>query len=230
MHDESTGLQMLADNSLMRLRNSGSELILERRSSTSNSWTSYQIYEYNYHDGSSGFSFSPIVENGNTSFVYSDNLGNIRKVNVNLNNQTVTSGPIELIPSSDVLKVPREDNVNKLSLPSSPDLYRMNTGDASLRVLKVNDNGERELTYWDGTVSKPTGGYYTVSGEIEFFGDAIIGSEPDDDAQDYYEFFYVSDSFQNEIFTTSIPSGTETYNMHGEMGPRSLSIKVGQRR
>jgi len=225
----STAVQKtVADNSLMRLRNSGTELILERRSSTSNSWTSYQTYEYNYHDGSSGFSFSPIVENGNTSFVYSDNLGNIKKVNVNFNNQTVTSGPNELIPSSDVLKVPREDNVNKLSLPSSPDLYRMNTGDASLRVLKVNDNGERELTYWDGTGSGPTGGYYTVSGgEIEFFGDAIIGSEPDDDAQDYYKFFYVSDSFQNDIFTTSIPTGAEIYNMHGEMGPRSLSIKVG---
>ncbi|WP_078431746.1 flagellin [Metabacillus halosaccharovorans] len=147
---------------------------------------------------------------------------------VNLNNQTITSGPIELIPSSDVLKVPREDNVNKLSLPSSPDLYRMNTGDASLRVQKVNDNGEIELTYWDGTGLEPVGGYYTVSGgEIEFFGDAIIGSEPDDDAQDYYKFSYVSDSFQNEIFTTAVPFGAEIYNMHGEMGPRSLSIKVG---
>ncbi len=73
--------ETVAPNSLMRLRDSGTELILERRSSSAYSWSTYQTYEYNYQDGSVGYSFSPIVEIGNTSFVYSDNLGNIRKVN-----------------------------------------------------------------------------------------------------------------------------------------------------
>jgi flagellin-like hook-associated protein FlgL len=223
------GQQALSSDGLMRLRSSGSSLYLERRSSTtSNSWYNVQSYgNYNENDGNEGYSFSPKVDvNGNTSFVFSDNEGNFKKVDVNISSQTVTSGPTDIIPTTDTLNIPPTNNT--LTLPASPDLYRMNTADASFRIQKVNDDGARELTYWDGVSSTPTGGYYTVSGgAVTFYGDAIIGNETVDDAQDYYTFSYVSDSFQNDIYTASIPAGAEVYNMHGEEGPRSLNIRVG---
>ncbi|MED4454433.1 flagellin [Metabacillus fastidiosus] len=219
--------KMVSDNGLMRLRNVGTDLYLESRPSTASSWNVMQSFSYNQNDGNLGYSFSPKVDAiGNTSFIFSDNFGNIKKVGVNIFNRTVTSGPIEVIPTSDTLNIPPVTNT--LNLPQSPDLYKMNTADASLRIEKVNDNGSRLLTYWDGVSSVPAGGYYTVSGgNVTFYGDSIIGNESVDDAQDYYRFSYVSDSFQDDIYTTSIPSGAEVYNMHGESGPRSLNIRVG---
>ncbi len=72
---------------LMQLYHSGSNLYVQARSSTSHGWSTIQtISNYNSSDGSNGYSFSPRVdEEGNTSFVYSDNEGNIRRVDVNLN-------------------------------------------------------------------------------------------------------------------------------------------------
>ncbi|MFJ5769136.1 flagellin [Psychrobacillus sp. NPDC093180] len=213
-------------NGLLKLSNLGSILNLEKFSN--GSWTSVQSFtDYNLNDGSGGFSFSPKVDaNGNTAFVYSDSQGNIKKVDVNQNNLAITSGPINIIPTSDVLNLSLADKT--LTLPSSPDLYQMNTPEASLRIQKVNDSGTRELTYWDGKDEAPTGGYYTVSGKvITFYEDAIIGKESMDDAQDYYRFSYVADTFQDNIYTAAIPAGAEVYNMHGEDGPRSLKITVG---
>ncbi|MDT8858771.1 flagellin [Alkalihalobacillus sp. MEB130] len=219
----------VTDNSLMRLEHSGSSLYLQARSSTSHGWSTIQTYHnYNRNDGNNGYSFSPIVDaNGNSSFVYSDNEGNLLRVDVNIHSQTVMNpSGVDLISSTDVLNIPPINNT--VTLPSTPDLYRMNESDASLRIQKVNDNGSRELTYWNGEGDPPTTGYYTISGNtVTFYGDAIIGSESVDDAQDFYRFSYVSDGVQDAIHTVAIPSLAEVYNMHGEEGPRSLNIFVG---
>lgn len=213
---------------LMQLVSSGSTLYLERYNTTYNRFDVCNTFSYNQNEGNLGYSFSPAVDaDGNTSFVFADPEGNLQKVNVNLNTQSVTSGPTEVIPTSDTLDL--DSAPDEITLPSLPDLYRMNTATASLRVEKVNDNGARELTYWDGVSPSPTSGdYYTVTdGTLTFFGDAIIGNEPVDDAQDYYNFYYVSADAQSEVYTASIPSEAEIYNMHGENGPRSLKIIVG---
>ncbi|WP_391208026.1 flagellin [Psychrobacillus sp. L4] len=220
------GQQTNSSNGLLRLTNLGSTLALDKYSN--GSWTRVQsITDYNTNDGSGGYSFSPKVDgNGNTAFVYSDSQGNIKKVNVNQNNLTVTSAASNVIPTTDILHLPPTNNT--ITLPDSPDIYRMNTGDASLRIQKVNESGARELTYWDGVGVAPDDGYYMVSGKsITFYGDSIIGNESVDNAQDYYRFSYVGDSFQNNIYTTSIPLSAEVYNMNGEDGPRSLKISVG---
>ncbi|RLQ96786.1 flagellin N-terminal helical domain-containing protein [Falsibacillus albus] len=222
------GQKMVSDNGLMRLRFSGSSLYLDKRSSSTSSWSNYQVYtSYNGNDGSGGFSFSPIVDgSGNTSFVFSDDEGNIQKVDVNLFTKTVSGSPAPVIPETDTLNLPPTNN--SMSLPGTPNLYNLNTSDASLTIQKVNDDGPRVLTYWDGSGLSPSGGYYTISGSnVTFFGDAIIGNEGNDDAQDYYSFSFNSDGSQNDVFTTSIPAGAEIYNMHGENGPRSLKITVG---
>ncbi|MBB2481628.1 PD40 domain-containing protein [Bacillus sp. APMAM] len=220
--------QTLSNDGLMRLSSSGSTLYLEWRSSTlSSSWYRVQMFEnYNENDNLNGYSFSPLEDaSGNTAFVYSDNEGNIKRVNVNTHTRTVNA-VVSIIPTTDILNIPPVNNT--ITLPTIPDLYRMNTVNASLKIQKVNDNGTRDISYWDGTGAPPAGGYYTISGgSVTFFGDAIIGSESVDDAQDYYTFSYVSDQSQNNVFSTSIPSGAEVYNMHGEDGPRSLKISVG---
>ncbi|QOR66247.1 PD40 domain-containing protein [Cytobacillus suaedae] len=219
--------QTLSSNGLMRLRNVDSVLYLEKRSSVYGSWTSVQSYSYNYpNDNNGGYSFSPKVDSsGNTSFVYSDNQGNLKKVDVNINTFSVSS-PVDLISTTDTLNVTTTNNT--INLPSSPNLYNMNTMNTSLRIEKVNDSGSRILTFWDGIGVAPTEGYYTVSGRtVTFFNDAIIGSESLDDAQDYYRFSYTSDGVGDKVYTTSIPTNAEIYNMHGEDGPRSLSIFVG---
>jgi flagellin-like hook-associated protein FlgL len=218
----------LSAGGLMKLVSSGSTLYLENYNATDSRFDVYKTYSYNQNDGNLGYSFSPTVdENGNTSFVFADPKGNLQRIDVNLNTQSVTSGPTSVISTSDTLDLDLISD--EITLPSSPALYRMNTATASFRVEKVNDNGTRELAYWNGTDTAPTsGGYYTVTdGTITFFGEAIIGNESVDDAQDYYNFYYVSDGFQNEVYTASIPSGAEIYNIHGEEGPRSLKIIVG---
>lgn len=216
------------DDGLMRLTSIGSTLTLEKRtSSTSGYWVDVQSFNYNHNDGNAGYSFSPNIDaDGNTSFVYADNKGNIQKVEVNVNNQTVTNGPVGVIPSTDELNIPAANQT--ITLPTSPDLYRMDDPNASFQIEKWNDDGARKLTYWDGNNTPPSGGYYTVNGNtVTFFGDAIIGNETVDDAQDFYKFSYVSDTFQDNVYSTSIPSGAEVYNMHGETGPRSLNISIG---
>lgn len=213
----------------MRLRNIDSTLILETRASTSHGCTTLRTYNYNAaYDGNQGYSFSPIVDSdGNTSFVFSDNKGNLLRVDVNTHSRTVTSPSlINLISNTDTLNLP--PNNNTITLTSQPDLYSMNTETASFRIQKVNDNGSRILTYWDRTGEEPEGGYYTISGNlVTFYGDAIIGAESVDDAQDFYLFQFVSDGEQNNVFATSIPTGAEVYNMNGEDGPRSMNIFVG---
>ncbi|WP_053071882.1 flagellin N-terminal helical domain-containing protein [Ornithinibacillus contaminans] len=224
--------KMYINNGLMRLRydSSTASLYLEKRYSTSSSyWQNVKTYSYNQNDGTTGFSFSPIEEVGKTSFVYSDNEGNIQKVDVDITNQTAGSSK-PIIPTTDTLNVPAINNT--ITLQNSPDLYRMNTETASFRIQKINDNGSTELVYWDGSETPPEDGYYyTLEGnEITFYGKAIIGNESGDDAQDYYSISYVSDSFQNNFYTLSIPSNAEVYNMHAdseEGAPRSLNIRVG---
>ncbi len=220
-------------NGLLQLRydHFSSKLVLEQRFSTAtDEWSQIQSYDYNYKmDGVNGYSFSPVVdEYGNTAFVFSDSEGNIQKVNVNIYDFSV-SNPIEVIPNTDTLNIPPMNN--KITLTSTPDVYRMNNDTASFRVLKVNDDGERELLYWDQSGNPPESGYYTLTGNVvEFFGDAIIGMEEVDDAQDFYRFEYVS-SPQANIYQTSIPHNAEVYNMHGEEEPRprSLNIIVGNK-
>ncbi|MGD6842951.1 flagellin [Bacillus infantis] len=215
--------QTSSKDGLMRLRYDGTYLNLERRSSTG---TSYWSLVRAFSDGSSDFSFSPIADaSGNTSFAYSDSLGNIKRVDVNTAGSVSNYG-VNLITTGDTLNIPPQNNT--ITMPDSPDLYRMNTSTASLKVYKATDSTSRELTYWDGQGDPPAGGYYQVSGSsITFYGDAIIGNEAGDDAQDYYSFSYVSDSSPNNIHTVSLSSYAEVYNMHGESGPRSLDIKVG---
>ncbi|GAE26540.1 flagellin protein FlaB [Halalkalibacter wakoensis JCM 9140] len=101
---------------------------------------------------------------------------------------------------------------------------------ASLQIEKVNDSGSKVLTYWDRDENgdPPSGYYFTVSGNaVTFWGDAIIGAEDVDDAQDFYRFSYVSDGVQDNIHTVSIPPLAEVYNMNGEEGPHSMRIQVG---
>ncbi|WP_394234910.1 flagellin [Niallia oryzisoli] len=219
--------QKVSKDNQMRLSDSGSTLYLQKYSSASGIWIEVDNFQYNANDGSNGYSFSPIVdEDGGTSFVYSDNKGNLQKVDVNLVSQTVVGGPESIIPTSDTLNLPPINNT--ITLPMPPNLYRMNTPNASLIIQKENDNGARELTYWDGTGITPDDGYYTVSGNtISFYGEAIIGNEPEDYAQDYYSFSYVSNDQGNGIFTTPISSDAEIYNMHDGNGPHSLKIRVG---
>lgn len=222
--------QTESSNHLMRLRSDDSTLYLETRTSIYGGWTEAKTYTYNgTNDGSMGYSFSPKVdENGNTSFVYADNTGNIKRVDINLNTGAI-SDPVDLISSTDVLNVSVLNNT--ITLPSEPNLYRMNTSNASFKIEKVNDSGSRELTYWDGTGDVPTGGYYTVQdSKITFYDEAVIGAEAVDDAQDYYRFSYVSDGTGDNVYTMSIPTGAEVYNMHGEDGPRSLNILVGSKK
>ncbi|QGG47497.1 flagellin [Heliorestis convoluta] len=219
----------ISSNELMRLRVSGSTLLLETRVSLEEDWETLREYsDYNYNrDFHNGFAFSPVVdEEGNTSFVYSDSNGNLKKVDVNINSRSVTQEAYDIIPNSDRLHLPPLHNT--ITLSTRPDLYRMNSSTASLRIYKVNDEGARELLYWDGTGAEPLAGYYTVSNNaITFHNDAIIGAEEIDDAQDFYRFFYVGDGTQNDVYTVSIPSNAEIYNMHGQEGPRSLKIEVG---
>ncbi|MEG6617343.1 flagellin [Peptococcaceae bacterium 1198_IL3148] len=216
----------ISGNGLMRLTVSDNYLNLEVRTNTSSDWI--ELKRYNYNDKYGGYSFSPKVdEAGDTSFVFSDERGNLTKVNVNINSLKII-GEKELINTDDTLNIPPVNNT--IILDSAPNLYRMNTSSASLQIEKITDSGARILTYWDGTGTAPTDGYYTVSGnEITFHGEAIIGheTETDDDGQDYYKFSLVSDDTQNGIYTATIPSGAEIYNMHGESGPRSLDIRVG---
>ncbi|WP_144509565.1 flagellin [Bacillus sp. FJAT-22090] len=220
------GQQTSSSNGLLRLTNLGSTLALDKYSN--GSWTRVQsITDYNVNDGSGGYSFSPKVDgNGNTAFVYSDSQGNIKKIEVNQNSLTVTSGASNVIPTSDTLNLPPANNT--ITLPDSPEIYKMDSAGASLRIQKVNDSGTRELTYWNGAGAAPVGGYYMVSGtSITFYGEAIIGNESIDNAKDYYRFSYIADSLQDSIYTTSIPTSADVYNMHGEDGPRSLKISVG---
>jgi flagellin-like hook-associated protein FlgL len=221
------GQQTVSSNNLMRLRHVGSTLYLDTRSTTYSSWVNAKTYAYNgTNDGSTGYSFSPKVdESGNTSFVYADNTGNIKRVDVNIQTQMI-SDPVDLISTDDIASFPPQDNT--VTLPSEPNLYFMNTSDVSFKVEKVNDNGTRGLTYWDGNGTSPIGGYYTVTdNRVTFYDEAAIGGETVDDAQDYYRFSYISDSNGDDIFTASIPSSAEVYNMHGEDGPHSLDIFVG---
>ncbi|MFL0364987.1 flagellin [Pseudobacillus sp. 179-B 2D1 NHS] len=221
--------KVVTDNGNFRLRNVGSYLYLEKKDAGYyNSWSAIQSFSYSTADGSAGYSFAPTADaGGNTAFIYSDAQGNIKKVNLNINTGAVSS-PADVISTTDTLNLPPVSNV--LTLNYAPDLYRMNGSSASLKVYKVNDNGSKELRYWDGTGNAPAGGYYTVSNNrIQFYDEAIIGKEPVDDAQDYYTFSYVKDSSPDNTYTQDIPAGAQIYNMHGEEGPRSLDIRVGSR-
>lgn len=225
------GQRTITDDGLMRLEpDSEGFLHLQRRYSTgSTTWITEQKFPSDIGGNTNNYSFSPVVdENGNSSFVYADNEGNISRVDFNVTTQRVTGNPQNLITTNDLLHVDKQNNT--LTLTSVPKLYRMNEANASLVIEKNNDKGTRELKYWDETGEPPAEGYYTINGnKVTFHGDAIIGAEDIDDAQDFYTFSYVSDSTSSDIYMKSIPAGAEIYNMDGEAGPRSLKITVGNR-
>lgn len=215
---------------LAKLETFGTSLWLSRRSSTTGLWyTAATFTDYNFRqDGSQGFSFSPTTEDGETSFVYADTDGNIQQVQIRTQTGEILDQK-NIISSADTLHIP--PTVNTLSLTSAPKLYRMGESNASLKVYKETDSGRHELTYWNESGDEPPEGYYTVSGsQITFHGSAIIGEESGDDAQDYYTFSYVASSGAVDIYTKSVPSGADIYNMDGSDGPRSLDVRVGTRR
>lgn len=222
-----TYAQTTSSDQLAKLETFGTNLRLYTRSSSSGTWYHRQTFsDYNYRqDGSNGFSFAPTTVDGETSFVYSDTDGNIQQVQIHTRTGTVLEKE-NIISSSDELHIPPENNT--IRLDSAPKLYRMGEVDASLKVYKVTDSGENEVYYWNGEGDPPVGGYYTLSGsQVTFHGDAIIGHEPGDDAQDYYRFSYVSSGGASNIYTKSVPSGADIYHMDGSDGPRSLDIHVG---
>src|SRR5699024_7363731 len=95
------------NNGLFRLKQDPKDenkLLLQKKNSSSiDGWSSIQSFSYNRNNGADGYSFSPTVdEDGNTSFVYADNVGNIIKVDFNM--ITGERGtPIDLIPNTDTL-------------------------------------------------------------------------------------------------------------------------------
>ncbi|MGM8216586.1 flagellin [Bacillaceae bacterium W0354] len=226
------GQQVVSSNGLAKLQmnNNNNTLQLYFRDRTTNNWNYHStIYDYNYsQDGDEGFSFSPVTdENGNTSFVYSDTNFNIKQVKINTNNKKVLSTN-QIIHKNDRLNLPA--NNQTINLTYAPKIYRMNEVNASLKIEKITDLGAKELTYWDGKGTPPPNGYYTVNGsQVTFFGDAIIGQETHDNAQDYYRFSFVSGIGDKDIYQYRIPYDAEVYNMDGSEGPRSLDIYVGGR-
>lgn len=222
-----TSAQTTSSDQLAKLETFGTNLRLYTRSSSSGTWYHRQTFsDYNYRqDGSNGFSFAPTTVDGETSFVYSDTDGNIQQVQIHTRTGTVLEKE-NIISSSDELHIPPTNNTIQLS--STPKLYRMGEENASLKVYKATDSGENEVLYWNGEGDPPEDAYFTLSGsQVTFHGDAIIGHEPGDDAQDYYRFSYVSSSGASDIYTKYVPSGADIYHMDGSDGPRSLDILVG---
>ncbi len=181
---------------------------------------------YGYQNGPNGFTFSPnVAPNGDIDILYTTTEGNIAKQVFNLHTGTLGANE-ELIPNTDILDLPPQSNQKRLKAP--PELYRMNTKEASFQITKYNDDGARILTYWDGTGEQPAGGYTVNGSVVTFFGDAIIGEEAVDDAQDYYQFQYVGDGAVDEVYTHDIPGFSNFYNIRGETeGPTSLRVTVG---
>ncbi|ARD49047.1 flagellin [Sporosarcina sp. P33] len=208
-----------------RLEMVNSSLQLQKRSGSN--WTVERSYtNYNIADGLHGYNFAPTADSdGKWSFAFSDSDGNISKVVINTQNGSISS-PVSVIPNTDKLNLPPINNT--ISLGGTPDLYRMNEGDASLVVHKVTDSGSQQLTYWDETGTAPVSGYYTVNGsQITFHEDAKIGFDPnsEDDAQDYYTFRFVRGN-SAAIHSETIPSQAQLYNVNGEPGPMSLRIQI----
>ena len=210
-----------------RLQIVDSSLHLQKQSG--GSWSTAATYSnFNSSDGLQGYNFAPGLDpQGNISFAFSDNVGNISKVVIGKSGHI--SSPGTIIPNTDKLNLPPIHNT--LSIGGTPDLYRMNEQNASLIVHKVTDSGPQRLLYWEGTGSPPDSGYYTVNGDkITFHREAILGFDPnsEDDAQDYYTASYVRGSGK-PFHAESIPGSAQLYNVHGEEGPGSLQIRVGNR-
>ena len=215
-----------ADN-LWRAFESGNSLVIQRRLTLSGSWSNAAIYsDYQRPAGETvGFSFSPTQVSGATSLVYSDNQGNIKRVNVN-----TTSGAVSNVGSVITTTDTFDLTNSSLSLSFTPNLVNMSASNSAFTIQKTNDTGTRTLTYWNGTGTAPADGYYTVSGNtVTFFGTARIGGEATDDAADYYTISQSPDAVAGQNFYgVTLPSSAEIYNMDGSStGPRSLVISVG---
>ena len=216
----------------VRLVTSGGSLLLQHRASASASFATVRIFS-NYSPAAgdpSPYAFSPIQNGNQAAFVYTDEQGNIRQVNVNTANGSSGSS-IQLIHTDDRLDFDLDQINHTIRLSSTPNLVNMNTDRALFSVSKVNDNGTRLLAFWDGSGTPPAGGYYTVTGrDVQFFGDARIGAEAVDDAADHYRIALSSDGvISGNFFSVGLPSSAEIYNMDGSDGPRSLRISVGSK-
>ncbi|MFD0944665.1 flagellin N-terminal helical domain-containing protein [Savagea faecisuis] len=179
--------------------------------------------------GTGNYTFSPMSNaDGSVTFAYRDENFNISTRTFNPQTLEV-SAPVSVIPSNDRLNLPPKQN--KIQLSQTPKLYEMNKEAASLKVYKQTDSGKGEpLLYWDGQGAEPEGGYTVKGNIIEFFGTARIGGMPEDDAQDYYQISYVNDNQpSNDFFQYSLSSVHNFYNIHGEEGPMSLKLTVGDK-
>jgi len=220
----------LSPDGSLRLKETEDGLVVEKKSGY-NTWTNVNTFaDYNVaHSANEGYTFKGSIDtSGNIDFLYADTTGNIKEVTLNASTGDVVSQK-DIITTTDTLNIPADKQT--MTLSSAPQLYRMNETNASLIVTKHNDAGSRELTYWDKTGTEPSGGYYTVSDStIEFFGDAIIGAEDVDDANDYYKFDYASSSTGAVAdYHVKLPSNTEHYHLDGTDGPRSLKVVIGSR-
>ena len=211
-----TSQRFYAGGDRFRLTDGGTSVALDWKDSNGvwRTLASYPLFQQTW-GGLKNFSFSPTDSATSVSFVYTDTKGNFQEVSVNRETRARTSQ--SLISTNDTLNI----TADQLDLGSAPNLVNMNTPDALFLVEKVNDAGTRQLTYWDGTGSSPAGGYYTISGTtIQFFGDARIGAEVSDDAQDYYQFTRSIDSnIGANFYSVDVPTGAELYNMDGSAGP-----------
>ncbi|MBU9722284.1 MULTISPECIES: flagellin [Bacillaceae] len=220
--EESYPQKTETDDGLMRLRLSDDDsmLILEKRDGIeSTDWTEIESFKYYKPDGTNGFSFSPVVDDdGQTFFVYTDNVGNLQKVDI-LDQEVVNI--TSLI----------SNNNEVVTLDKTLDLYRMDDPDRpSIKVEKVSSDGiRRTLEYWNGEGDSPSDGYYTVSGDtFTFHGDAVIGAEDGDSYESSYQISFTSlNSAESNFSTVSIPTGAKVYNMNGQGEPQSLIISVG---
>jgi flagellin-like hook-associated protein FlgL len=217
-------------NLRLRFPSTAQGLLLERGTMGADGMVYQTIRSYpdyrNHANDPSPFSFSPVLNGNIASFAYTDIQGNIQQVDVNVLSGN-PSAPVNLIHTDDRLDF---SSINhQVQLSTVPNLVNMNTERSTFSIDKFNDNGARTLEYWDGTGSAPENGYYTVNDRtVAFFGEARIGGEAIDDASDYYQIFFSSDTnVGGDSFAVSLPDNVDIYNMDGSAGPRSLRISVG---
>lgn len=192
--------------------------------------TYVDLPNYGYQNGPNGMTFAPRAHSdGTIDLLFTTSEGNIRQETFDpKTKRLLSSRGKDVIPVADTLDLPPKQSY--LALKGPPELYEMNTPQASLQVKKHTSAGPRVLTYWDGTGPRPEGGYEVVGSSIQLFGTAIIGREERDDAQDYYTFQYVGDGATDGRYAHPIPGFSNDYNIRGETeGPVAIRVDVGNR-
>ncbi|GAE94601.1 flagellin protein FlaA [Gracilibacillus boraciitolerans JCM 21714] len=228
--ETTSAIRITSSDGLAKLDNQNTSLYLYTRDSTSDNWGGSPIksYSYNYYqDSTNGYTFSPNTDSdGNTSFVYSDTNGNVQKVNINTKTKQEISS-VNLITNNDIENLPLNNNV--INLRNTPDLYHMNTPQASLIVEKVTDLGVNELHYWDQSGDEPADrnedGVYVneTTNKIELYG----SWRPANDETVRVE--YLTDYTKDAAYNRYVASGIDTYNLEDEdlFKERSLRVYVG---